>query len=80
MSRPDLDSVLARKAMISRERVELEKLRADLDSEETELDVAERVLKRLADNPPTRSRRESLAVDAAPVPAMGDPAQPIREG
>ena len=77
MSRPDLDSVLARKAMITRERVELEKLRLDLDSEEAELEVAERVLKRLAGQTVTRVRGGSLAVDA--VPAMGDPGEPILE-
>ncbi len=50
MGKPDIDLIVSRRAMISRERTELEKLRAELDSEEAELEVAERVLKRLAED------------------------------
>jgi hypothetical protein len=48
MSKPDLDTVTQRRAALVREVAELEKHRAELEAEEQELMVAERVLKRLA--------------------------------
>lgn len=48
MGKADLDTVLARRAAIATELAALEKLRADMEKEVEDLDVAERVLKRLA--------------------------------
>ena len=48
MSKPDLETVTARRLQIARELAGLEKLRADMEAEDGELVVAERALKRLA--------------------------------
>jgi hypothetical protein len=48
MNKPDLETVTARRMQIARELAGLEKLRADMESEDHELVVAERALKRLA--------------------------------
>ena len=51
MNKPDLDTVTARRMQIARELAGLEKLRADMETEDNELVVAERALKRLASAP-----------------------------
>ena len=62
MARVDLDTVIARRASLARELASLEKLRAEIGSEDEELAVAERVLKRLSDaGPRTRSASEPMA-------------------
>ncbi len=48
MSKPDLETVTARRTQIARELAGLEKLRTDMENEDNELVVAERALKRLA--------------------------------
>lgn len=48
MSKPDLDAVTARRAAVANELAALEKMRADMEAEDQDLIVAERVLKRLA--------------------------------
>jgi hypothetical protein len=48
MSKPDLDTVAARRMQIARELAGLEKLRADMEAEDSDLVVAERALKRLS--------------------------------
>jgi hypothetical protein len=48
MNKPDLDTVTARRMLIARELAGLEKLRADMEAEDNELVVAERVLRRLS--------------------------------
>jgi hypothetical protein len=48
MATPDLDSVIARRAAVANELAALEKLRAEMEAEDQDLAVAERVLTRLA--------------------------------
>lgn len=48
MNKPDLDTVTARRTQIARELESIEKLRVDMETEDQELIVAERALKRLA--------------------------------
>lgn len=48
MSKPDLDVVIARRQAVANELAALEKMRADMEAEDQDLMVAERVLKRLA--------------------------------
>ena len=48
MSKPDLDTIAARRMQIARELAGLEKLRADMEGEDSDLVVAERALQRLA--------------------------------
>jgi hypothetical protein len=55
MAKPDLDAVLARRAVIASELAALDKLRTEMEAEGQELDVAERVLKRLATSPPAEA-------------------------
>ncbi|MGD9980243.1 MAG: hypothetical protein AB7H66_16305 [Hyphomonadaceae bacterium] len=54
MSKPDLDLVMARRQAVANELAALEKMRAEMEAEDQDLVVAERVLKRLA----TQSRAE----------------------
>lgn len=48
MSKPDLEAVLARRAAVANELAALDKLRAEMEAEDQDLLVAERVLSRLA--------------------------------
>lgn len=48
MSVPGLHTVTARRAVVARELAELEKMRTQMQAEDGDLEVAERVLKRLA--------------------------------
>lgn len=48
MSKPDLEAVTARRTAVANELAALEKMRADMEAEDQDLQVAERVLKRLA--------------------------------
>lgn len=48
MMKADLDTVKARRAEIASELAGLEKIRAEIEAEDQDLVVAERVLKRLA--------------------------------
>jgi hypothetical protein len=47
MSKPDLGAVLARREAVANELAALEKMRAEMEAEDQDLMVAERVLKRL---------------------------------
>ena len=49
MSKVDLDAVVARRAAVANELKALEKMRAEMEAEDQDLIVAERVLRRLAD-------------------------------
>ena len=48
MTTPGIHTVTARRAVVARELAELEKMRAQMQAEDGDLEVAERVLKRLA--------------------------------
>jgi hypothetical protein len=48
MTKPDLDVVIARRQAVANELAALEKMRAEMEAEDQDLIVAERVLKRLA--------------------------------
>lgn len=48
MDKPDLSMVTARRIQIASELAGLEKLRAEMEAEDQDLQVAERALKRLA--------------------------------
>lgn len=48
MNKVDLDTVMARRAEVANELAAIEKMRAEIEAEDQELSVAERVLKRLA--------------------------------
>ncbi|MGQ0532475.1 MAG: hypothetical protein ACT4OF_07270 [Caulobacteraceae bacterium] len=52
MSKPDLDAVIARRAAVANELAALEKMRGEMEAEEQDLIVAERVLTRLASRAP----------------------------
>lgn len=52
MVKPDLDAVTMRRAALASEFAALDKLRADMEAEDQDLAVAERVLKRLVTLPP----------------------------
>jgi hypothetical protein len=52
MSKPDLDAVTARRAAVANELAALEKMRAEMEAEDQDLIVAERVLRRLASRMP----------------------------
>jgi hypothetical protein len=47
MSKPDLEAVLARRQAVANELAALEKMRTEMEAEDQDLMVAERVLKRL---------------------------------
>jgi outer membrane protein TolC len=51
MSKVDLDTVMARRAEVANELAAIERMRAEIEAEDQELSVAERVLKRLAGIP-----------------------------
>ena len=51
MSTVDLKTVLERRAAVANELAAIEKMRAQIEAEDQELSVAERVLKRLAGMP-----------------------------
>lgn len=51
MSTVDLETVLERRAAVANELAAIEKMRAQIEAEDQELSVAERVLKRLAGMP-----------------------------
>jgi hypothetical protein len=51
MSQPDLDTVKARRESVRAELAALDKMRLELEAEDGDLVVAERVLKRLAELP-----------------------------
>ena len=69
MSKPDLDTVLARRTQIVRELAGLEKMRVEMEAEGQDLMVAERVLKRLASLPLADT---SAASSNQAAPATGD--------
>lgn len=48
MNKPDLDAVMARRQAVANELAALDKMRAEMEAEDQDLVVAERVLKRLA--------------------------------
>lgn len=48
MTKPDLDVVIARRQAVANELAALEKMRSEMEAEDQDLLVAERVLKRLA--------------------------------
>jgi hypothetical protein len=48
MNKPDLDVVMARRQAVANELAALEKMRTEMEAEDQDLMVAERVLKRLA--------------------------------
>jgi hypothetical protein len=48
MSKPDLEAVVARRMAVQNELTALEKMRAEMEAEDQDLVVAERVLQRLA--------------------------------
>jgi hypothetical protein len=48
MNKPDLDVVMARRQAVANELAALDKMRAEMEAEDQDLIVAERVLKRLA--------------------------------
>jgi hypothetical protein len=48
MNKPDLDVVMARRQAVANELAALEKMRVEMEAEDQDLMVAERVLKRLA--------------------------------
>ncbi len=55
MNKPDLDTVAARRAAVASELAALERMRAEIEQEDQELLVAERVLTRLAAMLPAES-------------------------
>jgi hypothetical protein len=59
MSKPDLDAVTARRAAVANELAALEKMRAEMEAEDQDLLVAERVLKRLASRMPEPAERSA---------------------
>jgi hypothetical protein len=59
MNKPDLEAVIARRTAVANELSALEKLRADMEAEDQDLVVAERVLQRLA----SRTRAEAPAAE-----------------
>ena len=48
MNTPGLHTVTARRAVVARELAELERMRTQMQAEDGDLEIAERVLKRLA--------------------------------
>jgi hypothetical protein len=50
MSKADLETVIARRAAVANELKALEKMRAEMEAEDQDLIIAERVLRRLADS------------------------------
>lgn len=65
MNKTDLEAVIERRAMLVREVAELEKLRSELEEEDRELQVAERVLRRLAEGVRIGRPRPPADVNAA---------------
>lgn len=61
MSKVDLDAVIARRAAVANELKALEKMRAEMEVEDQDLIVAERVLRRLADGGKTPMTAEASA-------------------
>ncbi len=59
MSKPDLEAVIARRMAVQNELTALEKMRTEMEAEDNELVVAERVLQRLAG----RGRAEAPAAE-----------------
>ena len=59
MSKPDLDAVIARRMAVQNELSALEKMRTEMEAEDQDLVVAERVLQRLAG----RGRVEATAAE-----------------
>ncbi|QGZ96505.1 hypothetical protein DSM104635_03365 [Terricaulis silvestris] len=59
MSKPDLEAVIARRMAVQNELSALEKMRAEMEAEDQDLVVAERVLQRLAG----RGRGEAPAAE-----------------
>lgn len=49
MSKADLETIIARRAAVANELKALEKMRAEMEAEDQDLIVAERVLRRLAE-------------------------------
>jgi hypothetical protein len=60
MSKPDLEAVIARRMAVQNELSALEKMRAEMEAEDQDLVVAERVLQRLAG----RGRGDQPAAEA----------------
>jgi chaperonin cofactor prefoldin len=61
MSKVDLEAVIARRAAVANELKALEKMRAEMEAEDQDLIVAERVLRRLADGGKTPMAAEASA-------------------
>lgn len=64
MGKSDLNAVLERRSEIAREVAALEAMRAEMEAEDQELLIAERVLRRLSDAPAAR-RAEAPPMAAA---------------
>lgn len=77
MQKTDLDAVAARRAMVAREIAALEQMRSEMEAEDEELAVAERVLRRLADMPRgdvrERVREAAIAAPALEAPRREEP-------
>lgn len=67
MSKPDLDTVLARRTQIKGELDALEQMRVDMEAEDQDLLVAERVLKRLASLPIADTSAPSSSQETPPI-------------
>lgn len=78
MTKPDLDMVVARRASVVRELAEMEKLRAEMEAEDQELAVAEKVLKRLSETQARPPRAASSEAPAGQVKGRWD--GPILDG
>lgn len=65
MGKSDLDAVVARRSEIAREVAALEAMRAEMETEDQELLVAERVLRRLSDAPISRRAEAPVMATAS---------------
>ena len=75
MSQPDLDTVTARRESVKAEMTALEKMRRELEAEDEDLVVAERVLKRLAELPSV----EAFSSTPSDPPAVRDNVHKLAE-
>jgi hypothetical protein len=65
MGKADLDAVMERRSEIAREVAALEAMRVDMEAEDQELSVAERVLRRLTEATAASRRAEAPAIAAS---------------
>lgn len=65
MGKADIDAVLERRSEIAREVAALEAMRAEMEAEDQELRVAERVLRRLTETPAAAAPRRAEVQAAA---------------